>query len=379
MLRHNEAIRVNKKTISDEETGEGRRLHLVNLSKLVRVTLIDIPILMIPERLHNMLLLTLFLQTLVQARPRFPGAYGLKAASNLSSFRSNILAQVSSSFEVDAANDASLKYSRFDRYPVTVSCPPDTTITRFGGQGDGGKRLCNLTAREPCLIFSLGSRLDFTFERDVLATTPCVVHTFDCTENGSSIDPRHHYHKWCLGSNSTKSKLMQPDRPTDSWQALLDKLGLRKEKAKLNYQDLEFYSWQAILDKLGHTDAELHLLKVDIEGFEYQVLGELKESDLLPTQLALEVHFSDKTVIGHMVAAKLSSQMSLLFFHLASLGYAIISREDNPFWNRGCCSEFSFLLVEDHRTHEDHRPHEEHFHKYAGRRGKKSAKEFIPI
>jgi hypothetical protein len=44
---------------------------------------------------------------------------------------------------------------------------------------------------------------DFAFEQAMLDSTPCEVHTFDCTYNGSSIHPgRHHYHKWCLGDGT---------------------------------------------------------------------------------------------------------------------------------------------------------------------------------
>ncbi len=38
--------------------------------------------------------------------------------------------------------------------------------------------------------------------------------------------------------------------------------------------------------------------------------------------------------------------MSLLFMHLANLGYGVLSREDNPYNQLGCCSEYSFLRVE---------------------------------
>eukprot|EP00808_Paulinella_micropora_P017032 g2133.t1 len=289
---------------------------------------------------------------MVQARvavlktPHFPGAYGLEAASNLSAFRSNILAKISSSFELNAPNDHPLKYSRYDRYPVTVSCPPNTTITRFGGQGDGGKRLCNITATEPCLIFSLGSNGDFTFERGALGRTPCIVHTFDCTYHGNSIHPRHHYHTWCLGSEDKKREQIKPP----------------ERAAILNP---EFYSWRTILQKIRHTKEELHLLKADIEGFEFELLGGLAETDLLPTQLALEVHFAHHTLgpQGEKAAAKQSPHMSLLFAHLAILGYAIVSREDNMYLHSGCCSEFSFLLVENNHHH----------HHYTGKRGKFSS------
>jgi hypothetical protein len=36
----------------------------------------------------------------------------------------------------------------------------------------------------------------------VLKETTCDIHTFDCTYNGTSKDPRHSYHKWCIGGST---------------------------------------------------------------------------------------------------------------------------------------------------------------------------------
>jgi hypothetical protein len=45
-------------------------------------------------------------------------------------------------------------------------------------------------------------------------------------------------------------------------------------------------------------------------------------------------------------AAWTTSHMALAFLHLANLGYAPLYREDNMWEDAGCCSEFSFLKVE---------------------------------
>lgn len=39
--------------------------------------------------------------------------------------------------------------------------------------------------------------------------------------------------------------------------------------------------------------------------------------------------------------------LALLFFHLATLGYLPVSREDNPQGNLGCCAEWTLIRVED--------------------------------
>jgi hypothetical protein len=79
-----------------------------------------------------------------------------------------------------------------------------------------------------------------------------------------------------------------------------------------------------------------------------QALADFKESwQHLPEQIALEVHFSLGSGVFPASAAKNSPQMTLLFSHLANLGYAVVARDDNAGANLGCCSEFTFIRVEE--------------------------------
>ena len=39
-------------------------------------------------------------------------------------------------------------------------------------------------------------------------------------------------------------------------------------------------------------------------------------------------------------------ELSVFFFHLADMGYGIVSREDNIQWGAHCCSEFTLLRIE---------------------------------
>jgi hypothetical protein len=66
----------------------------------------------------------------------------------------------------------------------------------------------------------------------------------------------------------------------------------------------------------------------------------------LPEQIALEVHLYHGSKAVRTTTAKNKQQLSLLFGHLANLGYAVVLRDDNPHANVGCCSEFTFLRVE---------------------------------
>ena len=73
----------------------------------------------------------------------------------------------------------------------------------------GGKLACpSLLAAPSCVVYSLGSHLDYSFEEDILRRTACHVVTFDCTVDGSSIHSRHTFVKKCFGrQDSLKVRL----------------------------------------------------------------------------------------------------------------------------------------------------------------------------
>jgi hypothetical protein len=136
------------------------------------------------------------------------------------------------------------------RRPTTHTRP--THPTHPQGK-DGGKFLCALSPlKPPCIIYSLGSRMDFSFEEDMLRTTQCQVHTFDCTVVGKVLDPqRHVFHKLCIGSAGPPGKRMQ------------------RKLAQLGNVQGTFESYGSVTKRLGHN--RVALLKMDIEGYEYQV------------------------------------------------------------------------------------------------------------
>ena len=74
-----------------------------------------------------------------------------------------------------------------DLYAAVPKVGTCKTHTRIGKAGDGGKNVCldNIVAGS-CVVYSLGSRLDFSFENDVVDKLNCEVHTFDCTVGSPS-------------------------------------------------------------------------------------------------------------------------------------------------------------------------------------------------
>ncbi|GBF97879.1 hypothetical protein Rsub_10234 [Raphidocelis subcapitata] len=274
-------------------------------------------------------------------RAHHPGSYGAAAARNLSEFRGRILGDLlalSPPFTNTFGADGAAAWHHYDFASPFVTCPPGQQLLRYGKPGDGGKLLCDLSGlAAPCLVYSLGSNGDYSFEADILKRTPCDVHSFDCTFNGSSIQPaRHYYHKVCLGQ--------PPSDPEPS--------GARAS---------DFKSLEGAMEWLGHEGMRIDVLKVDIEGHEVNVLSTLRPGQRLPEQLVVEVHMLRHDPIPGFplspATARDPAQMGLLLAHAAALGYGVAAREDNTETaDKGCCTELTLLRVEGPGRHARWRP-----------------------
>ena len=136
----------------------------------------------------------------------------------------------------------------------------------IGHVGDGVKWGCGLNwlAQQPqqeCVIYSVGSHNDFSFEESVLQYLPhCKVFTFDPTVAvpmvPADIADRVEFRKWGLAGKDEGEYLML----------------------------------STMMSKLGHSHVDI--LKVDIEGWEYPAFFALDERGEWPSigQLLIEIH-----------------------------------------------------------------------------------------
>ena len=156
-------------------------------------------------------------------------------------------------------------HQKFNYLQPMLHCP---LPQRVGADGDGGKLLCNPSLlrdlNSDCVVYSLGSRNDFSFEQAIFDLAPqCEMHTFDCTlEDAPSTLLPLFFHPWCIDG---------------------------KDSA-----DERYLSMATIYRKLGGK--AVTILKMDIEGFEYQVMRHWRPHDpFLPHVLFLEVHARSAT------------------------------------------------------------------------------------
>ena len=214
------------------------------------------------------------------------------------------LARVFSIFDLGASvakSDARREIFNFAPPRASASTCP---LVYYGPSGDGGKWLCSVeNMRKGCIIYSLGSRNEFDFEESMLATTPCTIHTFDCTVDGSAKpnNPRVVFHRQCLGD---------------------------RDDAR------HYLPLAALAAENGH--AHIDILKMDIEGGEYSVFralaaarGDPATASLLPDQISFESHVN------------VDDNFWRMWSDVLDLGYAIVSREDNIYCSH--CVEYTVV------------------------------------
>ena len=179
-----------------------------------------------------------------------------------------------------------------------------------------------------CIVYSIGGNNMWEFENDLLAKTPCEIHTFDCTGDISRFTkPDHdrlHFHHVCLGTQHEDAI------PPDNNQ-------LCRGRAKCG----ETWTLLEMQQKLQHK--RIDLFKIDIEGFEWPLLESWPEladqgSDqlVLPMQLLMEVHY--RTHFGELLRPqrltrkddfRFSRDLVNLQAHLLRMGYIVVERDDN--------------------------------------------------
>lgn len=191
-------------------------------------------------------------------------------------------------------------------------------IKRVGGDGDGGKLICtDFIQKNNCIVYSLGSRLDFSFEIDIVNQFKCRVHTFDCTVGtvkSADIPPGVVFHPWCVGGKNEEKRISSD-------------LGHQGETG-------QYYTLGTIRAKLGHKSVDL--LKMDIERHEFAVIATLTGANV-PQQIAFETHLHNAYGMWGRPVQK--GEWIEMWTTLTGLGFRIFSHEPNP--SCLCCCEFS--------------------------------------
>jgi len=144
---------------------------------------------------------------------------------------------------------------------------------RIGMLGDGGKWICDphrLNKSTPCLVYSVGSANDFSFEEAVKREIGrhCEIHTFDPADYSEGAKKAGVvYHQWGISGKSNESN------------------------------GEIFKTMKETIEELGHTGQTIDIFKIDCEGCELDsVKTWVDPTEVKATlrQILVEVHLNGK-------------------------------------------------------------------------------------
>jgi len=207
----------------------------------------------------------------------------------------------------------------YDYFEPEWNCEDEVRLgSAIVSSGDGPKFVCGkdvLASTEDCVIYSIGSNYDFSFEYAVNRIAPqCEIHTFDGTLNltkralPEGLEEKNiHFHNWNIVSDCRSEELAKLNSPSH---CVSDSL------QKLNHHESTTITW----------------LKIDCEGCEFTVIPKFAESSVKTHQIMIEVHGTD--------AQKVESLLSSLH----NAGMMIFHKERNHWGCNGySCVEYSLI------------------------------------
>ncbi|CAF2999325.1 unnamed protein product [Rotaria sp. Silwood2] len=201
-----------------------------------------------------------------------------------------------------------------DNYEPTFSCRFEQ---RLGINGDGGKWICDvyrLKQLKSCLIYSLGSNGEFSFENETKLYLPnCDIHTFDMKEFNCTNICTFHKVKIGNGLNGTKTLRM-------------------------------------IMSELNHSQRTLDILKIDVEGSEYEFFDDVfNTSDHLSKnihQILVEIHLAP--IIRHVGSNTVYEFKKIhRLFELFHKNHFVIFHKEVNLYSPHETFEFSFIRLNE--------------------------------
>ncbi|XP_043203126.1 methyltransferase-like protein 24 [Amphibalanus amphitrite] len=185
-------------------------------------------------------------------------------------------------------------------------------LTMFGGQTfsedtagsiDGNKFIClDEPPALPCLVYSFGSRDEWSFERDVKRQLGCEVHTFDPSLSDSRT-------------------------PKETHGAVFHSIGLGGS-TRVNARGWKLATLRDLRAQLGHLTSLIAYLKVDIEGGEWEWLETEAEELQDVLQIGMEVH------LPMPMTPIVLKRVYGVFRRLQKAGFRTVFSEVNRVWGR---------------------------------------------
>ncbi len=202
---------------------------------------------------------------------------------------------------------------------------PDITIpvTTFGNSGTSWTLNAELL-NENSIVYCFGVGDNISFDLDLINKFDLQIFAFDPTPKSldwistQKLPKQFVIHPIGLANYDGKAKFHPPKNPNHISATMLDRSETRDQAYKVEVKTIK-----SIMQQLGHR--HLDLLKMDIEGMEYEVIEDMKEKNILPTQVLIEFHhrFKGVGIEKTIKAVEIMRGMGYFVFHISQTGEEI--------------------------------------------------------
>ncbi len=202
---------------------------------------------------------------------------------------------------------------------------PDVTlpIASFGNSGTSWSLYADILD-EKSIVYSFGVGDDISFDLGLINRFDLQIFAFDPTPKSidwistQKLPKQFVIHPIGLANYDGKAKFHPPKNPNHISATMLDRSETRDQAYKVEVKTIK-----SIMQQLGHRYVDL--LKMDIEGMEYEVIVDMKEKNILPTQVLIEFHhrFKGVGIDKTIKAVENMREMGYLVFHISQTGEEI--------------------------------------------------------
>jgi len=172
----------------------------------------------------------------------------------------------------------------------------DVTLpTRTFGNPSANWTLVTDLLNEASVVYSFGVGDDISFDLSVINHVDLQIYAFDPTPKSiewistQNLPKQFILNPIGLANYNGKAKFHPPQNPNHISATILDRNETKDEAYKVEVRTLK-----SIMQELGHK--HIDLLKMDIEGAEYDVIENIKEEGIKPSQVLIEFHHRFKNV-----------------------------------------------------------------------------------
>lgn len=200
---------------------------------------------------------------------------------------------------------------------------------RFGSEY-GGWVVAHQDLNTESVVYSFGVGEDVSFDIDLIETFGLTVHAFDPTPKAiqwvkaQNLPGSFRLYEYGLATFDGQTSFHPPDNPEHVSHTILEKKAVRGRILSVPVKCL-----RTIMQEIGHKHVDV--LKMDIEGAEYQVIDDICQSSIRPTQILVEFHHRFPMVSVEATKKAIAS--------LRSSGYRLYSLSASG-------QEFSFIYQE---------------------------------